>query len=452
MRKHLPHHNTKFMALSEKKNKKDEVNGPLRAPKGMHDVLPVDAPYWEKVDRTLQELVEFYGFHYIETPVLENIKLFERGVGDETDLVQKEMFLVPTKTSGTLALRPEGTAPVARAYLEHNLGRGHQPQKLYYKGPIFRHENPQLGRYRQFHQAGFEILGGPNDPLYDAQVILIFYRLLTALKIKQIKLLVNSIGCRVCRPLYKKQLQNYYKRHEKELCEDCERRLKTNPLRLLDCKKEQCQKFKENAPSFFDKLCVACSRHLRGVLEYLDELKIPYMLSNELVRGFDYYSRTVFEFFAEGEGSELGALAGGGRYDYLIEMVGGRLTPAVGGAVGIERVIALMKLLGIVPPPRPQKRVFLAHAGELAKKKCVALIEELRAAGILVSEALTKESLKAQLKLADKEGVALALILGQKEIYEESVIIRDLKTGSQEAVSWDKMAAEIKKRSREAGV
>lgn len=441
--------NHKIIVAQDKKTKGKEKPRFLRAPKGMHDVLPSEQPYWERIEKVAYDLAEFYGFGRIETPILEFVDLFKRTAGEETDLVQKEMFVLHTKGRSDLALRPEGTAPIARAYLEHNLGRITQPQKLFYLGPMFRHESPQLGRYRQFTQVGFEIMGGPNDPIYDAQTILLFERLLEALRIKSIVLKINSIGCRVCRPLYKRQLQIYYRNHQRELCPDCERRLKTNPLRLLDCKNESCQKLKERAPNFFDKLCTICSRHLKAVLEYLDELQISYSLSNELVRGLDYYNRTVFEFYVEGPGAGIGALPGGGRYDYLMEMLGGRLTPAVGGAVSFERLIAVMKLQEVKLPAKNGKKVFVAHVGELAKKKSIKLIEELRASGISVHEALAKESLKAQLKTADRERIILALIFGQKEIYEENIIIRDLRTGLQEAVSLTKLVPEIKKRLKQ---
>jgi histidyl-tRNA synthetase len=356
------------------------------------------------------------------------------------------MYVLKTKGGSLLALRPENTAGIARAYIEHHLSRMSQPQKLYYEGPFFRHDNPQAGRFRQFHQVGFEILGGTNDPIYDAQVILIAQRLLEELKIKNINLKINSIGCKVCRPLYKRQLQNYYKNHEKGLCPDCTRRFKTNILRLLDCKKESCGELKSGAPNILDKLCVSCSNHLKAVLEYLDELSISYNLDNQLVRGLDYYNRTVFEFFVEGPGAEAGALPAGGRYDYLIEMLGGRLTPAVGFACGIERLIYAMKAQQVKLPARLQKKVFLIHVGELAKKKSFSLIERLRAAGILVKEALGRQSLKAQLKAADREGADLALILGQKEIFEDNIIIRDLKNSLQEIVPLSKIVEEIKKR------
>jgi histidyl-tRNA synthetase len=427
-------------------NKKSKTEKFLQTLRGMHDVLPSEQPWWERIEKVARELASFYNFGKIDTPILEHADLFQRSVGEETDLIQKEMYLLKTKGGDVLALRPENTAGIARAYLEHNLGRIAQPQKLYYQGPFFRHENPQSGRFRQFNQIGFEILGGVNDPVYDAQVIIIFQRLLENLKIKNINLKINSIGCKICRPTYKRQLQIYYKTHEKKICSDCENRIKTNPLRLLDCKKEQCQEFKSKAPNFFDKLCSNCSRQLKGTLEYLDEVGVPYNLDNQLVRGLDYYNQTVFEFSVIGPGSEVGALPGGGRYDYLTEMLGARVTPAVGGACGIERLIAVMKAQEIKVAQKVAKRVFFIHVGELAKKKSLKIIEILREADIPVQEALSKESLKAQLKLANKEGMELALIFGQKEIFEENVILRDLTHRLQETIPLNRIAEEIKKR------
>ncbi|MDO8664879.1 MAG: histidine--tRNA ligase [Candidatus Liptonbacteria bacterium] len=425
--------------------KKEVSNEGLKTPRGMHDILPYEWPLRDKILGIVSELADFYNFNRIETPVLESAELFERGVGADTDIVGKEMYFVKSKGENLLVLRPEGTAPIARAYLEHHLGRAASLQKLFYLEPMFRHERPQAGRFRQFDHAGFEIVGGGNDPIYDAEIILIFQRLLEKLKIKNIVLKINSIGCRVCRPLYKRQLQSYYKDKEKKICSDCQRRVKINPLRLLDCKNESCVPFKVSAPNLLDKLCAACTSHLKGVFEYLDELKISYTVDNTLVRGLDYYSRTVFEFFVEGPGSEIGALPSGGRYDYLMEMLGGRTTPAVGGAVSPERLIAVMKAQEIETPRKSPKKVFVIHVGELAKKKSLNLLEKLRSAGISASEALGRDSLKTQLRLADKEGVKIALIFGQKEIFENSIIIRDLETHLQESVPMDTIVEEVKK-------
>lgn len=432
-----------------KKSPKKKVSSSgfvFQSPRGMHDILPQEQLWIDKVEKAVKELADFYNFGRIETPIMESADLFHRTIGDETDIVQKEMYILKTKGGDSLALRPEGTAPIVRAYVEHGLGSLGQPQKLFYMGPFFRHENPQAGRYRQFSQVGFEILSGVNDAIYDSQIVLIFDRLLKALKIKGVSLRINSIGCRVCRPGYKKQLQAYYKRYEKEICKNCEERLKSNPLRIFDCKNKDCEPFKEKAPNFLNKICSNCRNHLRLVLEYMDELKISYSMDNLLVRGLDYYSQTVFEFFAEGS---AGALAGGGRYDYLMEFLGGRPMPAVGGAAGIERLIEVMKTQEIKLPAKIAKKVFIIHVGELAKKKSLNIIEELRQAGISVAEALGKESVKAQLKVADKKGCLLAIIFGQKEIFEESVILRDLRTGLQETVILAKMVSEIQKRLRD---
>jgi len=418
----------------------------FQAPKGIHDLLPVDAPYWEKIESTAKSLARSYGFSRLDPPILEFAELYQKTSGEESDIVEKEMYTLKTKGGDVLALRPEFTPGMSRAYMEHGLSRLGQPQKLFTIGPVFRHDRPQLGRYRQFTQVNFEVLGGVNDPIYDAEIIVIATELLKECKIKEYALKINSIGCRICRPIYKKQLFNYYKNHEEELCEDCKRRLKTDPLRLLDCKEEGCVALKAKAPNFLDKLCVTCSAHFKCVLEYLEEAGVSYELDHRLVRGLDYYSRTVFEIYAGGKEADLGALPAGGRYDYLMETIGGHLTPAVGFACGVERLIAVMKAKEIPAPARKDRRVFVVHAGELAKQKAFALLKKLRDDGILVSESLAKESLGAQLKAADKEGVGLALIVGQKEIYENTVIVRDLISGLQEAVPMDKLIAEIKKR------
>jgi histidyl-tRNA synthetase len=430
----------------QEKEKPKQAVRTFQSVRGMHDVLPSDEPYWEKLESVVRSLANEYGFSRIEPPVMEFAELYNKTSGEESDVVQKEMYTLRTKGGDLLALRPEYTPGICRAYMQNGLSRLGQPQKLVAMGPIFRHERPQLGRLRQFTQIDFETLGGVNDPIYDAEIIAIFSDLLNELKLKNPNVKINSIGCRVCRPIYKKQLMAYYKSHEKELCEDCVRRLPNNPLRLLDCKEPECVKLKEHAPNFLDKLCSMCSAHFKSVLEYLDEVKIAYELDHHLVRGLDYYSRTVFEMYAEGGEAQLGALAAGGRYDYLMETIGGHLTPAIGGAAGAERLIAALRAKEISFVSKNRSRVFLAHAGELAKKKSFALLKLLRNKGIVVVEALAKESLSAQLKTADKEGIGVALILGQKEIYENTVIIRDLASGAQEAVSIEKLPDEIKKR------
>jgi histidyl-tRNA synthetase len=416
------------------------------APKGTHDILPSDWIWWDRLYTSARKLAEFYHFNHIETPILEDAALLESALGIETDVVEKEMYTVHMKSGETLALRPDGIPGLTRAYLENKMSRANAFQKLWYSGPMFRACKVDDAHWRQFHQIGFDVLGGASDPLYDAQIILISVRLLEEAKLKNLVVRVNSTGCRICRPIYIRQLQNYYKDHLKELCEDCERRFKTNTFRLLDCKKETCVQLRGEAPNFFDKLCSPCSGHLSGVLEYLDELAISYVLDNFFLSDFDHYNRTVFEITVEGAGAEQGNLASGGRYDYLFEKLGGKGTPAVGAAIGMERVIAAMRAQGVILAPKEEKRVFIIHVGELAKKKLLGIIETLRAAGIPVGEALSRESLSSQLKLAEREHAAVALMLGQKEIFEESVIIRDLQRSSQETVPLSRMVEEIKKR------
>lgn len=429
----------------EKGTKKKEKAKLFQSPKGMHDILPADQIWWDEMRRAGNEIARFYNFLLIETPALEQAELFERSVGAGTDIVEKEMFILKTKGGDRLVLRPEGTAPIVRAYLEHGLSHSPQPLKLWYSGPMFRHENPQAGRYRSFHQTGFEILGGNIDPLFDAQIILVLHRFLGEAGLAKLVTQVNSIGCKVCRPNYLKKLTAYYKDKTKNICEDCRNRLLESPLRLLDCKKETCEPVKAEAPSLLNHLCVSCNHHFKALLEYLDEVGIVYTLNPYLVRGLDYYSRTVFEIFAEG--SPL-AIAAGGRYDYLVEMLGGQPTPAIGGAVGLERVIEIAKAANIKLSVKMRPAVYLVHLGDVAKRKSLKIIELFRTTGIQIKESLGKDALKNQLRSADREKAKLALILGQKEVYEESIIIRDLETGAQESVLISKVVEEVKKRLR----
>lgn len=415
----------------------------ITAPKGMHDSLPADQPLWEKIKKHIKEVADSYNFMRIDTPLIEKFELFTRPLGESSDVVEKEMFTLKTKGGDTLVLRPEGTAPVVRAYIEHGLSHLGQPVKLYYQGPMFRYQQPQQGRAREFYQAGFEIISNDNDPIYDAQIILACYRLLESLKIKDLDLQINTIGCARCRPNYRRILIEYYRTKEKKLCVDCKRRLKINPMRLLDCKNAQCQEFKTDAPNVLDHLCSDCKKHLKKVLEYLEEARLSYTINQFLVRGFDYYSKTVFEIFSKGFNS---ALAGGGRYDYLIEMLGGRSTNGVGGAVGITPTLEVIKSQGINLIGKPKSKVYLIHIGDAAKAKAIGLVETFRNAGINIMESLGKDSLRAQLKSADKSKAALALIFGQQEAFEQSIIVRDMQTGAQETVPLKNIVEVVKRK------
>jgi histidyl-tRNA synthetase len=415
----------------------------FQTPVGMHDILPEDWPYFDKVFKVCKEMADFYGFERIETPIVEKADLFLKGVGKNTDIVEKEMFDFKTKGGDYLVLRPEGTASIARSYIEHGMGSLPQPVKLWHFGPFFRHEKPQSGRYRQFWQFGFEILGDVS-PALDAQIIQISFNILGELKLKDLVVEVNSMGCSHCRSYYKKLLVSYLRSRKNSLCANCRKRIKSNPLRVLDCKEEKCQRVCSQAPQIVDHLCDDCKSHFKQVLEFLDELNIPYDLNPYLVRGLDYYTKTVFEIKGKEESGQ-GTFLGGGRYDNLIKLLGGRETPACGGACGVERVISLMKETPLKRVKANQPKIFIAQIGSLAKRKSLALAEEFRKAKVSIGESFNKDSLKAQLNKADKIGAEHCLIIGQKEAVEGNVIIRDMSSGRQREVKIDKIIKETKK-------
>jgi histidyl-tRNA synthetase len=420
----------------------------LQTPTGMHDILPEDYKYIQKIYDTVSKIAEFYGFGRIDTPMLEEADLFLKGIGLSTDIVKKEMFTFRTKGGDFLALRPEWTTPVVRAYIQNGMHNRPQPLKLWYFGPCFRYEHPQAGRFRQFWQFGFEVLGEQSS-VVDAQIIQIFYNILKELKLKNLVVEVNSIGDSQCRPYYKKLLTNYFKSREVSLCSECRRRVKENVLRILDCKEEKCQPIKSDAPQLLDHLCDECRLHFKEVLEFLDETGIPYNLNPYLVRGLDYYTRTVFEIFSSEPGDNEGvknALVGGGRYDKLVKLLGGRDTPGCGAGAGVERIVQLMKAQDIKFPKETEAHVFLAQLGNLAKRKSLRLLEEFRKANIKVSESFGRDSLKAQLSRANKIGAQFALILGQKEALEGTVIVRDMVSGRQDTIKMEKVVDEIKRR------
>ena len=422
----------------------------FQAPTGAHDILPDEQGYFRKIYSVCENVANFYQFKKIDTLILEETELFSKGTGIGTDIVQKQMYNLKTKGGDFLTLRPEFTPGIVRAYIEHGMRNLHQPVKLYSIGPVFRYERPQAGRYRQFHQFDLEILGEAN-PVIDAQIIQISYNILKELKFKKLIVEINSIGDDQCRPRYRKFLVSYLKRRETDLCADCRQRLRKNPLRVLDCKEEKCWKIIERAPQAINYLCNECRQHFKEVLEFLDEIELPYNLNPYLVRGLDYYTRTVFEIFEEKEGSEqekkTSALLGGGRYDNLVKMLGGRPTPGCGAAIGIERIVNLMKAKEVrVSLLTAQAKIFLAQLGSLAKRKSLNLLESFRKEKINIAESFSSDSLKSQLAQADKIEVKYTLILGQKEVLENTIIIRDMKTGQQETVKMEKVVSIMKKK------
>ncbi len=413
--------------------------------RGTKDVLPDDQEYFLWIFDQVRAVADSYGFSLIETPIIEKTNLFVRGVGKQTDIVEKEMFSFVDQGGDNITLRPEGTAPVARAYIEHGMIAWPQPVKFWYWGKMLRHERPQAGRLREFHQFGFESLGS-DDPMIDAQIIFISYKIMKQLGL-DVSMAINSIGTEECRTNYKKVLVDYFRTKRSELSDEAKKLLTKNPLRILDSKEPNLQPIIEQAPQIFDYLSNDSREHFLKVMDYLDELDVPVILKPTLVRGLDYYSRTVFEIWAgEEEASRQSALGGGGRYDGLIELLGGRPTPAAGVAVGIERVVSLLKEKNILPQISYQPDIFVAQLGEEAKRKSLLLFEELRSAGIKVAESLSKEGLKSQLEKADKLKVKYALILGQKEILDGTVMLRDMENGIQEVIDIKKVLPEVKKR------
>jgi len=417
----------------------------FQSPTGMHDILPEDQKYLKVINNKIEEIAGFYGFAKIDTPFVEQAELFSKGLGFSTDVVQKQMYSFRTKGGDLLTLRPEGTAPVVRAYIENGMFNLPQPVKLFYFGPFFRYENPQAGRYRQFWQFGFEVLGEEGSVM-DAQIVQIFYNILKELGLKNLIVEINSIGDSQCRPYYKKLLASYLRSREQLLCSDCRRRLKENPLRVLDCKEEECQPIKEQAPQTVDHLCEECHNHFKEVLEFLEEIELPYRLNPHLVRGLDYYTKTVFEIFEEGE--SVVALVGGGRYDSLVKLLGGAETPAVGAAAGVERIIQVMKERNIKLPKVVEPRIFLAQLGSLAKRKSLKLFEEFRRAKVPLAELLGRDSLKTQLNRADRLGAEYTLILGQKEALEDTIIMRNMQSGRQDTIKLGKIVEVVKEKLR----
>jgi len=421
---------------------------PLQVVRGMRDLLPADQVYWKQISAQAEILAGAYGFERIDTPIVEDTTLFVRGVGRATDIVEKELYSWETASGESMSLRPEGTAPVVRAYIQHGMLNMPQPVRLWYTGPMFRHDRPQAGRFRQFYQAGYEVLGDA-DPVIDAQLIILGWNFLKGLGIEA-TVRINSLGTPESRTNYKNALVAYFRSKKAKLSEDDKKRLLKNPLRLLDSKDPAIQELKAEAPQIVDWLDEESKAHFMRVLEFLDEVGVPYQLDPYLVRGLDYYTKTVFEWYAASDDQELAqtSLGGGGRYDGLAEMLGGRPTPAAGMSLGLDRIVSRLKEKN--PPPQdhrmPHVDVFLAQLGEMGRKRSLALFEEFREAGIPVGEAFSKANIKAQMEIANKRGAKWAIVIGQKECLDGTVQIRDMDAGSQEIVDVKKVVHEIKKK------
>ncbi len=412
--------------------------------RGMRDLLPDDFRVVSYLTKIFEKLATDSGFGRIETPVLEPAEIFTRGIGETTDIVEKEMYTLNDRSDNLLALKPEGTAGVVRAYIQHGMSSWPQPVKLYYISPLFRYDRPQAGRQRQFNTLGLEVFGeaGPNA---DAQVIALAERYYRQLGLKQVRLQINSIGDATCRPKYKKALLEYLRAHQAELGEECRDRMEKNPLRVLDCKEPKCQPVIAGAPQTLDYLCRPCHQHFRAVLEYLEELDLAYELNPTLVRGLDYYSRTVFEFFGFRQGAQS-SLGAGGRYDGLVEVLGSTPTPAVGFGLGMERIMLEIVDQQIEITVSQTPKFFVVSLGEAARLAAFAMIENLLNAGLRAEGVLGKNSIQTQLGRADRAQANYALIIGQKEVMEKTCILRDMSTGAQETLPLGRTVVELAKR------
>lgn len=408
--------------------------------RGMRDVLPGEQVAYQACLNLFAKLASQAGYGRIDTPIVEEEGVFSRSVGPDNELIQKEMYLLEDRSGNKLALRPEITASVVRAYLEHGMASWPQPVKLFYSGPAFRYDRPQEGRLRQFTQLGVEAIG-EAAPSIDAQVIFLANRFYRQLGVKEFSIQINSIGDAACRPKYQQELASYLKQHHSQLCAAHQKI--DNPLRVLDCKTEACRSVTANAPQILNYLCAACQQHLTGVFEYLDELNLAYEVNPLLVRGLDYYTRTVFEFYGGRQGAQ-NSLGAGGRYDGLVEMLGGQPTPAIGFSLGVERI--LLELGDEQPLVPAEARVYVASLGEPARLGAFRLVEELLDGGVAAVGSVDKHGIQTQLSRANKLGVPYALIIGQKEIYDGTVMLRDMQSGTQEVLPLASVVAEMQKR------
>ncbi|MHB8137633.1 MAG: histidine--tRNA ligase [Smithellaceae bacterium] len=401
----------------------------ITAIKGIKDILPDVSPVWHRVELTAREIFECFGFSEIRVPIMEKTALFQRSIGETTDIVEKEMYTFRDRDDELLTLRPEATASVIRAYIEHNLSASDPITKLYTMGPMFRRERPQKGRFRQFHQIDVESFGD-DKPASDAEVIFMLMHFLQSLGIEKLSLEINSLGCKACRPVFSKAVVDYLKGSENALCLDCQRRIYTNPLRVFDCKVESCAAIIADAPRILNFLCEECSDHFSEVKSCLNDLKLPYEINPQMVRGLDYYTKTAFEVKSGSLGAQ-NSLAGGGRYDGLVSFLGGPDVPGIGFGIGMERLIDCL-------PPSDQSSsrtdIFVAALGARAQKIAFGLTQELRRQGISAAMDYSDKSLKSQMKRADKSNSAYTLIFGDKEIDEARAELRDMKTKNQQSL------------------
>lgn len=412
-------------------------------PRGTNDFLPGEVEKWQYLEGLIRELFANYHYKEIRTPIFEHTELFLRSVGETSDIVSKEMYSFEDKGLRHVTLRPEGTAGTVRAFVENKLFAQSLPVKLYYIGPMFRYDQPQAGRYRQFHQFGCEVLGSA-DPMVDAEVISFAVDLFTKLGLESLSVLINTVGCDKCRPRYHEALKEYFSQYKDQLCPTCLERLDKNPLRILDCKEESCKAVASGAPTTLDYACDDCKAHFEKVCSYLESVGIKYDVDTTLVRGLDYYTQTAFEVIMNKVGSQQNAICGGGRYNKLVSQVGGDDIPGMGFAAGMERVLLTVEEEGIQLPVKQDIDVYVAPLGDAAKDVCFKLIHDLRANGLITETDYLSKSMKAQMKAADKAHARYTVIIGDDELANGQAVVRNMATSSQETISLEEVINYVK--------
>ncbi|SCM80173.1 Histidine--tRNA ligase [uncultured Sporomusa sp.] len=401
-------------------------------PRGTKDILPDSSGYWQYIEQVIREVCHNFAYQEIRTPIFEHTELFLRGIGETTDIVEKEMYTFTDRGKRSITLRPENTAAVVRSYLDHKLYAGPQPAKLYYIGPMFRYDRPQAGRYRQFHQFGVEALSAPG-PAIDAEIISLAVEFLNKLGLNDLKLLINSVGCPVCRPVYRSKLQEFFRDKLSHVCPDCQSRYDRNPMRILDCKNEACIVQSQGAPHMSDCLCEECGSHFTGLQALLTAAGISFVLNPRLVRGLDYYTKTAFEIQYAPLGAQS-AVCGGGRYDGLIAECGGQPTPGIGFAIGMERVLLALEKQELLPSVTNAIEVFVAPLGQETQAAAFEILTELRRAGIAADMDFMNRSLKAQMKYANKYPARFVALIGEDELAQNKVMLKNMEAGSQELI------------------
>ncbi|MCD5407195.1 MAG: histidine--tRNA ligase [Desulfotomaculum sp.] len=413
------------------------LNKTITKPRGTNDILPGETEQWQYIEEIIRTVCRVYGYREIRTPVFEHTELFQRGVGETTDIVGKEMYTFKDRGDRSITLRPEGTAAVVRAYLEHKIYAAPQPVKLYYIGPMFRYERSETGRYRQFHQFGVEVLG-VHSPSIDAEVIAMAIAVYQRLGLKELALHINSLGCPQCRVELRRKLQDFLRPHLKEFCPECQGRFERNPLRMIDCKNKECNNLVIEAPSILDYLCAECQVFFAGVKSGLDLLGISYIIDKNLVRGLDYYTHTAFEIMAKGIGAQS-SIGGGGRYNGLVETCGGPPIPGIGYALGLERVLLAIKAQKVPLPPAGCLDLFVVTASTDAEQVAFEILAQARSQGYAADKDYTGRSLKAQMKYAGKLNARYTVIIGENELNNNTLAVKNMLTGEQVAIDREKL-------------